>query len=292
MKNYIRFATNWIAFQKGVKMGIATTQKPIDEKRWDAHITSLVKNAKLFRMDESIKTMLVMTNPPNKNDDILLPFNHMFLDLGFSAEELQYYGIDTKELKEIIGLGISKGDLCLDKYEDENKCIKKSVGKCLRIVACIRYGEEIRFETFSSNLSFTDESLKEKPVKYVRSKVIPQNIMKFLHNYTINFINLLNAPNVTTIEIVKDDVQNKKRINRGKIPIPAQSIIRVTGQLKKYVDKLSADPQWSYNYKFWVRGHFRTLHSEKWGERQGSRTWILPYIKGQGMLVEKEYIVK
>lgn len=291
MKNYVRFTTNWRAFQKGMKMGM-TTGHITDEARWDAHITSFVENAKIFRIDENIKMMLARTIPPNKNDNINLPFNHMFLDVNFSAKELQDYGIETKELKEIVGLGVSKGTLCLDRYEDDTKCIKDNVGKCIRIAACIRYGEEIRFETFSTNLSFTDERLKRKPIKHIKSKVIPHNIMKFLHHYTINLINLLNNPDIKVIEIDKDVIQNKKRMNRGKVPIPAQSIIRITGTLRTYMNRIRSDPRWNYNYRFWVMGHFRTLRSEKWGDKQGTRTWILPYIKGKGMLIEKEYIVK
>ena len=122
----------------------------------------------------------------------------------------------------------------LDKYEDEHiKDIEGDMGRCIRMVACIRYGEEVRFETFSSNI-FTAEQLKDIPIKHVRTKVVPQSVMKFLHNYAINFINLLNTPDVEIVEIERDDVQNKKRAVRGKIPIPVQSIIRVTGQLRRW----------------------------------------------------------
>ena len=288
MQNYIRFASDWQKFKAGMDRGW-TTQTTVNDDNWRNHINHAIKNAKIFRIDQDLKTMLAMTTPPNKNDDVPLPFEDMFLDISFTNEELQNYGIEPKGTKEIVGLAISKGTLNLKKEGDQSD---KEIGHCIRMVACIWHGKEVRYETFSRNVSLDDGEYKNTPVKQVMTKIVPKQVTKFLHHFAINFINLLNNPDISTVEIPTDIAQNIKRGLRGRPPIPAQAIIRVTGTLKKYVDRLRADPQWTYNYRFFVRGHFRHLRSEKWGDKQGTRIWIPPYIKGQGMLIEKEYMVR
>jgi hypothetical protein len=76
----------------------------------------------------------------------------------------------------------------------------------------------------------------------------------------------------------------------GKPIIPSTMTIRVTGKLKIYIDELVHGANWHFNYRFWVRGHFRQLVSDKYKEKK--RIWILPYIKGKGILVEKIYNLK
>ena len=208
MKNYIRFVSDWQKFKVGMDRGW-TTQNTMNNDNWRNHINHTIKNAKIFRIDEDLKTMLAMTTPPNKNDDVPLPFDDMFLDISFTNEELQNYGIDPKGTKEIVGLGISKGTMSLKKDGDRPE---KDIGHCIRMVACIWYGGEIRYETFSRNLSFQDERHKNIPIKHIKTKIVPKHITKFLHHYAINFINLLNNPDITTVDVPEDRTQNIKRI--------------------------------------------------------------------------------
>jgi len=65
--------------------------------------------------------------------------------------------------------------------------------------------------------------------------------------------------------------------------------IRITGKLKIYLDDIENKGLWHYGYRFWVRGHYRDLIADKWKEKK--RIWIFPFIKGRGMLIEKEYAV-
>lgn len=44
-----------------------------------------------------------------------------------------------------------------------------------------------------------------------------------------------------------------------------------------------------YSHKFWVRGHFRWLRAERYGENIGKKLWIAPFIKGKGVMLHKEY---
>ena len=82
-----------------------------------------------------------------------------------------------------------------------------------------------------------------------------------------------------------------KRILRGKLPIPSQKFIRVNGKLKIYLSELNSGKHFNYSHRFWVRGHFRTLRNDKWKNARGTKIWILPFIKGKGVLVDKIYEV-
>ena len=75
------------------------------------------------------------------------------------------------------------------------------------------------------------------------------------------------------------------------MPIPTRNIIKLSGVLKLYVDELKKNPVWHYNFRFFVRGHFRTLRNPRYGDNVGKRIWIPPYIKGKGLLIEKEYLI-
>jgi len=61
-------------------------------------------------------------------------------------------------------------------------------------------------------------------------------------------------------------------------------VIIPTGELKKYINELNENKAFSYLHKFWVRGHWRKYITYK--------RWIKPYIKGNGILVKKQYFIK
>jgi len=118
------------------------------------------------------------------------------------------------------------------------------------------------------------------------------NLSKTIHKFVSNFLDFLNNPEIQIIEHVPSEERNQKRIGKGKIPIPTRANIRITGKLKVYLDNFQKQSeQYGYSHRFWVRGHFRNLRSEKWTHKQGQKIWILPYIKGQGILINKTYQV-
>lgn len=82
----------------------------------------------------------------------------------------------------------------------------------------------------------------------------------------------------------------ERRAKKGKPVIPSSMKIRLYGRLKEYIEKTIAGERFHFNYRFWVRGHFRQLQSNKFKEKK--RIWILPFIKGQGNLIDKTYEVR
>jgi len=99
---------------------------------------------------------------------------------------------------------------------------------------------------------------------------------------------------VVTIETTKE--QNIKRIRRKQIPIPTRIVIRAKDNFKKYVKKFNDDlkdaESRKIGCKFLVMGHYRHFRNEKFKNVQGTKKWIKPYWKGDGIIIAKEYDLK
>ena len=85
---------------------------------------------------------------------------------------------------------------------------------------------------------------------------------------------------------------DEQRLKKGKSKQPNITYIDVKGKLKIYLDQLNNKTDFTYTHRFWVRGHFRVLKDKKWKKSQGKKIWIVPFIKGDGVLIKKEYNVK
>ena len=99
---------------------------------------------------------------------------------------------------------------------------------------------------------------------------------------------------VITIETTKE--QNAKRIRRRQIPTPTRIVIRAKDNFKKYVKKFNDDLKdvgsRKIGCKFLVMGHYRHFRDEKFKNVQGTKKWIKPHWKGEGIIVAKEYDIK
>ena len=156
-------------------------------------------------------------------------------------------------------------------------------------------GNTIQCQTYTVNIEDTsirnvNKESDDEELKWTKEdKIFTDKIRIFM----CNFLDFMLNPDVKVINVERTKEQNQKRIKRGKVPLPNYGFIKVQGELKIYLDRLSEDNNFSYSHKFWVRGHFRTLRSEKrYGTKVGSKIWIPPYIKGKGILLEKIYEVQ
>ena len=118
-----------------------------------------------------------------------------------------------------------------------------------------------------------------------------QNVHKVVQNYILNIHDFINHPEVEIIE--KPWYNNKNRLKRKQPLIPTTICINILGKLKKYVyDTLKQNEKsWEIGHRFWVRSHWMEFKHERYKNRQGQKTWILPYIKGKGKLIKKDYYV-
>lgn len=123
--------------------------------------------------------------------------------------------------------------------------------------------------------------------------VFMQNEKKLIKQYICNVLDFINQPEVDIIKVERSKEQNLKRIKRGKLSVNIDLEVKIHGRLKIYLDKLISSGKLNYSHKFWVRGHFRTLRNEeRYKDKTGTKIWIPPYIKGEGILTNKEYDVE
>lgn len=259
-------------------------------------IKNSINQAKIFRIDDNIKKLLALTKVPNKNDMIRLPFPCVFIDASFDKQEFEKLGIDIG-YEKIIGILLREGVMVYDKNEAIMNMAEKPeqilIGKDLRFTIVSkpnRDSDQIWFDTFNTNVNL-DEEYKNYKIKIRKCESTNRNAKQFIHLFCLAFLNFVNNPEVKLVETSHTQEQNIKRIKRGKIPIPSSYSIRLDGVLKEYIDSLRTGTHFDYHYRFWCRGHFRTLRHPKYKENVGKRIWIPPYIKGKGVLIEKYYKV-
>ena len=116
----------------------------------------------------------------------------------------------------------------------------------------------------------------------------------YLRKIICNFVDLVegNDEEIDVVEIITDREQNLKRIKRGKIPFPTKVFIKAKKEFKKYVQEFNQNLEKNgFGYKFLVMGHFRHFRAERYKHVKGSKIWIKPFLKGEGIFVSKEYKV-
>lgn len=287
MKQFIEFARMFKGFQIGRKFGM-TQSRGRDPNSFTEDIEVSLARAKIFRIDDSIKKLLLLTKVPKINDTIKLPFPYIFLDVSLTKEELADLGFDIN-YERVIGIMVREGVLITDKTS-------VPAGRGLRITIAsdvIHNGrKEVWFDTFNENVNIIKE-YKEYNLSVVRLDSADPKTRKTVHRFFLAFLNFINNPEVEIIETSYSKERNLKRVKKNKVPIPCSYSVRLNGVLKKYVSEMEESGHFKYSYRFWVRGHFRTLRDEeRWGDNVGKRIWILPFVKGKGVLINKEYNLK
>ena len=116
-------------------------------------------------------------------------------------------------------------------------------------------------------------------------------------------------------QLLKNQVNTERRVSKGRYPLPSYNKIYVKGYLAKYLSQLESDElNTRFSHRFWVRGHFKrfwnkerykrlydsyekgklkNFEGKQYGVDEGVlRIWVYPYIKGEGLLIEKGYQLK
>lgn len=254
-------------------------------KNFRLNIEKGIKNCKIFEIEDSIKRLLILTKTPINNEELYYPFDTIFLDVNFTKEELKEYGIDIIA-EEIIGILFTKGSLVReDGFE---------VGEDLNITMLsknffVDKEYPLWFDSFNKRPNLKDE-YKNYKFKIYDNPTTDKNAKEFIYRFVLNFINFVNNPEIEIIENKRSEKNQERRIKRGLPIIPSSSTIILTGKLKYYVQEIQNNPSWHYNYRFWVKGFFRNLRSDKYKEKK--RIWLMPFIKGKGILIEKTYILR
>lgn len=124
---------------------------------------------------------------------------------------------------------------------------------------------------------------------------------EFLRTIICNVIDMVegNTDDLSVVTIETTREQNIKRIRRKQIPMPTRVVIRAKEEFKKYVKKFNTDmtdaidnKKKGIGYKYLVMGHYRHFRDEKFKKVRGTKKWIFPYWKGEGIAISKEYLVR
>lgn len=192
---------------------------------------------------------------------VRLPFPHVFLDGRFAGEDRAYYGIRLRELPIEHAPGFPVIYLDAFYWHDEDPHIGH-----------VHFALPWR-----------------KPPKGTSRDFVRQ--VRMLTRVMMNFVYILDQPEVKVIPFEPSEKSKRRAIARGFHPRPPGSRVKVRGELRVYLDRVRKGTRGPYTHAFWVRGHWRHYTAERYREARGTRRWVPPYVKGEGILVPKAYDV-
>jgi hypothetical protein len=305
MKNYIKtlklLQTEQFRIQKGLPHNwqIKDVESLIQYK---FVLSEWIVEPKIFNLSNDIKEYLLLTK--NKVYERKLPFKNTFIDTKLVFDKIEIYGIS-------VSIGTTVKDI-----EERKKELKKKfktdkeifVQKLNMLDELYKTQKDDRIDFLYWTCMGVDHNDDTVFYLYGRISELPgaeiyeeendldcsdiDKLPKEIDLFVCNFLDFITQPDVKLVTVKRTKEQNEKRIKRGRPKIPVQKFVRVDGELKIYLNKLKQQKEmFHFQHKFWVRGHWRTLRNPKWKEKRGTKIWIPPYIKGQGMLINKEYIV-
>lgn len=258
------------------KLGITLEEDKIqlEKRRTKMLIDSVqmsLEKAKTFEIDESAKKILLFTDAPTDKNilkEARLPFPSMFFDIHLKKEEVA----QKVDFDEIYGLLVYHA-----------KTDEKSDSDLLYLAYCGKIGRT----TFIQDLIIPIYLADGKHIHYNAS-----NDTKFFREFILNLLLFINHPEVEYVYFDRDEKNNKRREKQGKMRLPGNYRVLLTGKIKRYINNFTALVGEGYDHKFWVRGHWRTLKAERYKEAKGKILWIEPFLKGKGDIEEHIYRVE
>jgi len=228
----------------------------------------------IFEMDNKIKNLLYITKTPKDSSDLRLPFDDTFLEVSIDLKELGFTG--NPRLEEIKGILISQKDLTRDGYnfnEISMYCLIKEIDKFTF------YKRVLSLKSSETNITLENDGLADE--------VIGKDMGEMVESFCINFLNFINNPEIDIETNFRSERNIELKRKRGKPVYSSTSKIILKGNLKEQLDRMDG-LGYEFNHKFWVRGHFHKYHTND----GPTVKWLLPYIKGKGVLVENSYKLK
>lgn len=229
-----------------------------------------VESCKVFDMSNSVANILYLTKC---KDTLKRPFNNMFLNCRIKLKDNFYYGF------------------WITKFYGGRDCI----------ITLSPQKQKVGFTLVPKTFDLLDNTGKND---HYTEKGERKNIINFYNA----FLMFLNEPEVVFKDVLRTDANLLRRLKNGKTPLPPTNTkIELTGKLLVYLEKIESYQNIQYTHKFWVRGHYMSLWKKDKYKKLYSlaeyelkekgyylresiiRVWKKPYIKGEGLLINKNY---
>jgi hypothetical protein len=256
-------------------------------------VSLFMQTAQVYELEDKHKYLLMATKNPKEKEfklwkEVRLPFPEIFIDVEFDSDDVNgregtVNGILLREMKEIVS-----------EKNTEAKTINKSV--VYGLTAYIS-GTSLDGAPFVDRFYFPIVKLNEWSSgdhgQSIDAMYDDSKLATFIKRFVINFILFLKEREVIYVTHERDASNREKRIKDGKMPLPNSNIIKITGQLKIYVDNLNLrelkdGKKLSGSWR--VAGHDRHYRDERYVNMQGKVQWIEPYKKGEG--VERKHVYR
>jgi hypothetical protein len=269
----------------------------INEQYWLGvyeRYNSLINNeCKLWRVDSKVQNLLLNTDSSKIDFELKLPFNKMFVDNSISIGNFNMYGIylsfiDKEQLERTLIKMVDYKKFPITAV----KPIKASNCVGITTIGIKNEGKKSYTLTWEGLLDL--ESCKINSEERISKNITIEEdklIEKVLTNYILNLLLFLNEPRVTYY--TQESTNNEKKFKKGLIPIPSLLKTRIEYTFEQQIESIYFNSlgQSKLGYAYEVRGHWRRFLSSFYINKQGQKLWILPHIRGQGILVPQVFEV-
>jgi len=243
-----------------------------------------IYKSKIFEVDRDVIHLLTLTDNKYDPNRHILPFDVIYIEakipiIGSTYEmkktNINYHGI--------LLFNVYKDQGHSFEYPWYSKDNKEAIS--IRMLSCWSTPDK---PGGYMRLCLTDERVDVSPDEV--SFKMEDFEQKQLKSFALNFLDFINDPDVEFVYSRNNRKLNERRIKQKLPAYPKITTIRVKNKLKRYITKIKKNNPMFYSHRFWVRGHWRTLRNEDhYGENTGKTLWIKPYIKGDGLLINKQY---
>lgn len=272
-------------------------------------VLASIPDSKMFMVDKKLKFLIGLTKPASiKAAELKLPFNELYFDIDFKIDE------HTRVIGMMVShLGVDKEDFLKSINETSEKLNLQHIGKALtdafsKNLIMIKYMCAVNYDVYEQEhmdhamilfdgFYYDLDTMKfANPVGMrqgmtAKEKRKSKLVKKIISGYVSNLLLFLNEPRIKVSS--KPDLDNQKRIKRGKIPLPSLLITRIDTSLKEYMEKIyyTGESHSKLDYSFWVRGHWMMFKSNRYINMKGQKIWVAPYIKGEGLMPPQVFLM-
>lgn len=226
---------------------------------------------KIINIEDELVELCLNTDNTPKNRKLF--YNDFFINKIIKINHYEIRGILVSNT-----IFTTDKNMCSAFIRDTNK--RKPDGTYTHFCCTLNMDGEMS-DRIDSKHDLTNEELKNSIMVETKLRCFVANIIDFVEHQKHEYVQ---------VETHYSSEQDQKRIDKSKSPIHSQVYIKLNQIIKTYATTLGN--QIHYNHKFVVRGHWRHFNSDRYRESKGKSTWIKPFIKGQGILVNKEVTVQ